>query len=482
MNSTDQGQTALDLVLSLLHPSNTKSLDDYEHCLGWTAGEDRQCQKQIGARRRGLAKGEYEDLSGQQNKRVDGDSLELISKLLENRHCNSHINDVSRRFNHWKSKNCTLTMSAELIEETRSEMKNSSQVQAATGVHGGLDFADETVSSISSSGYMHLMMDDDKMLDSFTDLTLSPGQESDVSFSSTSVASTAVTTPDRTPMDPNDFPTLEHADEPCHETSSSSPSLSRSAKKKVILLEQDREVQELLRQEAVKGPEMATSLEYRLETVTGDIIPLLLRIKHDWTVREHEEGKVYIFQDDEKPDRIKIAWTTNDAHQRYYQPGNCYARKTTLYWQSPKPFKGARRVEQLVHEQLAKKNVPIDSCGSCKRKHVEWFEYDRVEARKLLELWTEFVAGDFYDHGKDTDGKPYGRLNENGRRFVGCVAQLNAKTLQQIMRTTSPKALHNVEEEQNEEGVGQHDNQTTQCGGLRSFGGWSSKSTDPSRR
>lgn len=432
MAATNEEHTVISLALHLLDPSNARALTDYKHCLGWSVSAERQCEKPIGKTRRAIAAERHDLLFGMQNTPLNEERIESVLHFLEHRHCISHRERLIRRFLQWKSDNCDVKVTAQSAEEARFDMPSSSPDHATAGVDGEPDSeVDEEVSTVavSQSGLYH-SKEDETISEEFADLSISPGQESDITFGceSESVASTAPTTPDATPISLRSLPILDETDD---RPETSSDTITDE------VLEQDPDAQNLLQQAERKGPGMRASLMRRMGTQKRGKLPLLIGIEHDWTPMDYESGKVYIFKHDNQHDLIKIGWTRSNSQTRHAQRGNCYAMDTKPHWESSEPFVGAYRVEQLVQRQLHERNVLNENKNKfacCNRGHREWFRCDADEAVLLIELWTEFVTGGYYDHYTDSDGNRCGMLNQAGRAFMDGACNVTPQALKGLLQ------------------------------------------------
>ncbi|KAH6658255.1 hypothetical protein BKA67DRAFT_644115 [Truncatella angustata] len=450
MDTAHKQNAVLSLVWGFLHPANTKALTEYSTCMGWVKSKDseRSCARSIGKSRRKHALEKYNFLSSIKSMPLDGEGLASVESFLKSRHCHDHVGEVIARFMTWKTDHHSAIGRGNIDCESQP----SSLEQKRSSVDGELDSPSsgtyqQASPSTSPTGVVY-SIEDDTISDVFSELTMSPGQESSISFSDTSFASTAFTTPDATPMSSEEFPLpIEPASRP--ETPCPIPESLPNDSITEQDLEHNSDVQELLAQEDGKGPGMRDGLIRRMKTQKRGKLPLLIAIEHDWTKQDHEKGVVYIFKHKKEPALIKIGWTRADSQARHGQRGNCYAIDTTPHWESEQAFVGAYRVEQLVQKQLIEHNLLNHEykCPHCEGRHQEWFRCDPEDAKALIKLWTEFVCGNFYDTGFDIKGNRYGRLSQKGRDFMDSICNVTPDDLQRRIRAKATGVSRLVGEE-----------------------------------
>lgn len=429
--------SALSLVEALLSPHCKEALTGSDHCLTWFVDRERHCKNLISIKRRGDAAKTYGLLLDKQCFPSDIETLELVAKYLHLQHCHTHRHAVLESLEKWKLDNVVKKVSGDATVKIHNWMSASSPTQVTSTTQGESDMPRAVQKGLETTPLRNPTRgpEDDTMSENFSELTISPGQESTISFSDASVASTAFTTPDATPMSFNDFSLAAETDSrpatPCPAPRlPSEPVLDQD-------LEENPEVKEICDQEDKKGPGMKVGFIRRLKTQRRGKAPLVLGIQHDWTQKDHESGKVYIFKHNKQHDLIKIGFTTSNARARHAQGGNCYATCSTTFWESKDAFVGAYRVEQLVQKQLHDSNLLNyqGNCISCGSAHQEWFRYDSEKAIALIKVWTDFVTGDFYDVGVELDGTKYGQLSQKGLAFMDSVCNLNIEVLKQHIGT-----------------------------------------------
>jgi hypothetical protein len=112
-----------------------------------------------------------------------------------------------------------------------------------------------------------------------------------------------------------------------------------------------------------------------------------------------KEGIVYIAIHDaytpedpeDKRQLIKIGFSTTNVKFRY-KSKKCeeICEHGRFAAQHLEKFKGAKRVEGLVHAHLASERYYLH-CSSCKTRHNEWFLSTLDRVNKVVETWTQFV-------------------------------------------------------------------------------------------
>ncbi|KAI1857554.1 uncharacterized protein JN550_013187 [Neoarthrinium moseri] len=438
MAATNGEPEVRDVLLSLVFASrNTRSLTDIDKCLGLN-GNHEPCGNPNGKERKARATAEYNLLLGKQVP-LDEEAVVSIETFLNATHCRYHVGKPLARLRQWMLNERVDDIAACSGEGTDYEIPSASQNHTTTSVDkkpgSPGSKTNQQVLPVDLDSHVDQYSEGEAVSEYFSDLTISPGQESNISFNSASPASTTLTTPDTTPISLRDLPIL---DQPGSRPETPCP-MPKS--KDVIIteqdLEQDDEAKEFLVQEDRKGVEMRDNMIRRIKTQKRGKLPLLIGIMHDWTPLDHEVGLVYVYKHDKQAGLIKIGWTRHSSTQRYSQSGNCYAVNSKPYWESPTSFVGAYRVEQLTQKQLQEWNVDKDGCANCKKRHREWFRYDADEATKLIQVWTEFVTGDYYDRGSDSDGKKFGWLSQTGREFMDRLCNVNPDTIIQHMQAES---------------------------------------------
>lgn len=122
--------------------------------------------------------------------------------------------------------------------------------------------------------------------------------------------------------------------------------------------------------------------------------------KLDWN--EQSPGYVYVYEVEGNPGLVKIGYTTRTLEQRHGEwEFDCNRKLRMLYplnsGQS-KVVRNARRVEALVHAELAHRKIVI-YCSGCLKQHIEWFEVASTEAIHIVEKWSNWMRSRPYVRG-----------------------------------------------------------------------------------
>ncbi|KAK7972683.1 hypothetical protein PG988_006817 [Apiospora saccharicola] len=360
----------------------------------------------------------------------DADFRERINVFFKATHCWQHWEFPRKSFTAWiKDQKCTTQ-------------------QLETDTHPDLGMDEETKDGPLSSG-----SENDGVTEELSSLSISPSQESEISFGSMSDADTALTTPDATPLIQVDQ-ILSFDPESRSETPCPAPRIPCDSDEEVEGPNNDNgEVPPL------EDANMMDAKLLRRRTLMIGKISLLRAIHHGWTARDSEEGKVYIWTHNQHSDIIKIGWSASarGSVQRHAQPGNCYGINTTPLWESPEAFVGAYRVEQIVQKQLQEANTAVE-CGSskCVARHREWFRCDTEEAKTQIMLWTRLLAEGFYERCGDGDpeaGHAAGmRISAKGNRVLTQLCAVSpANLLQGLLKDIPDETTASMKEVQSSE-------------------------------
>lgn len=338
------------------------------------------------------------------------DFYEQVEKFLDNSHCRYyHKQPALDKFTTWKDATSRTTATVVANEaplftdhtSTEQELDLSSCTElpsAATPQRMPRDLA---------------YADEDTISDDLSSLTISPSQESEISFASVSEAGTALTTPERTPaatpLSDDDDPILAYDAELRPETPTPGP---RHAKYHIVDNDLDvhededenKEVVKVLNKHQDQAPEVRDSQLRRFMSQKPGKKRLLCAIEDRFGKLEYVPGKVYVWRNDSADGVIKIGWT-RDGRTPRHNPSNCYSINTTPVWKSPAAFAGSYRVERIVQNQLLQQRVRNLRCGDpeCTTQHREWFEYGLEDAITLIETWTKFVLLPAYVDGVLSD-------------------------------------------------------------------------------
>ncbi|MCJ1326133.1 hypothetical protein MMC10_002797 [Thelotrema lepadinum] len=119
-----------------------------------------------------------------------------------------------------------------------------------------------------------------------------------------------------------------------------------------------------------------------LESVTTELL-------RDIPVDYVSEGQVYFFAHPQDAGYIKIGYTGLSADIRLLDWQNCYP-SITLGKQAE--FAYPKRIEKLIHLQMAEHRVKIVRCGRCDHTHLEWFHVSAGSATQIIDDWVELNA------------------------------------------------------------------------------------------
>lgn len=112
------------------------------------------------------------------------------------------------------------------------------------------------------------------------------------------------------------------------------------------------------------------------------------KIENPLTVKELEEGFIYILIIPSDPSHVKIG-VTGDPSSRFRKHRKCYGETLRKCWQS-QSTKNAERIEKIIHAELAERHRQTRHfCTSCRSRHREWFEAELEFAVGVAEKWIE---------------------------------------------------------------------------------------------
>ncbi|KAL9619426.1 MAG: hypothetical protein Q9160_005937 [Pyrenula sp. 1 TL-2023] len=122
---------------------------------------------------------------------------------------------------------------------------------------------------------------------------------------------------------------------------------------------------------------------------------------------EWDPGHVYAFRvlDPTFEGFIKIGFATN-LRKRMDDHAGCYGAYEMLYNENkdhPREISHARRVERLIHTELAPWHYKLHECPNVAKKkkghktHGEWFKLDPESAVPVIEKWSNFIRAKPYD-------------------------------------------------------------------------------------
>ncbi|KAK8021768.1 hypothetical protein PG990_006906 [Apiospora arundinis] len=417
------------VILCLCNRESTKNPFEYfSKCPGISISRPKpnECRREHGIEPKARIHAQIRDLNEEASFQYDNpEFVQRINDFLELTHCHDHKKFLRGRLD-------------ELIKSMKEEAR-----QGGNEMHPDVDDNEDSNSDkLLTSDSQELVVAEE-----LSSLSISPGQESCISFSSASDADTVLTTPDATPLsqidsilscDPESRP-----ETPCPPTCRSSVEVAQVDKLPSRADSLDESDEESYHDQDDQAPypdakTMDTSNFKRMTRTIGKL-PLLHAIYHHWTEQDSKRGRVYIWRHNRHPDIIKIGWSASagGGAQRHAQPGNCYAIDTTPVWESAEAFVGAYRVEQIVHGQLKENNVSTKevACGSPKcavkgTRHREWFRCDQGVAEKQISLWTELLARGFYEHticgpdGGDNATSSGMRISATGNQILNQICNI----------------------------------------------------------
>ncbi|KAK8102979.1 hypothetical protein PG984_016125 [Apiospora sp. TS-2023a] len=408
------------------------TVGNFSHCPGITTYSDaRRCGKKHGPLLREKIDAQIKVFGDERIFRYEETEFrERVKVFFQTTHCQHHWEFPHKRFTAWiKDQKCTTQ-------------------QLENDMHPDREMDEETKNDPLSSG-----SENDGVTEELSSLSISPSQESEISFSSMSDADTVLTTPDATPLSQIDH-ILSCDPESRPETPCPAPD---------IPCDPDKEVEEPNNDDGEVPPlddeNMMDTKLLRRRTLKIGKISLLRAIHHGWTARDSEEGKVYIWTHNQHSDIIKIGWSASagGSAQRHAQPGNCYGINTTPFWESPEAFVGAYRVEQIVQKQLQENNTAVE-CGAskCVARHREWFRCDTEEAKTQIMLWTRLLAEGFYercgDGGPEAGHAAGMRISAKGNRVLTQLCAVSpANLLQGLLKDTPDESTASIKEVQSSE-------------------------------
>ncbi|KAI9752085.1 MAG: Adaptor for signal transduction [Chaenotheca gracillima] len=125
----------------------------------------------------------------------------------------------------------------------------------------------------------------------------------------------------------------------------------------------------------------------------------LCRIAQDTLKKsELEPGFVYIYKRADLPGLVKIGLTNRDNVQTRLDEMSRTCQQTIfeIVDVHQRRVRHARRVERLVHAELALWQMTLALCEACGRRHKEWFEIEEAVALSVVERWRAWVEMGVY--------------------------------------------------------------------------------------
>jgi hypothetical protein len=112
-------------------------------------------------------------------------------------------------------------------------------------------------------------------------------------------------------------------------------------------------------------------------------------------------GKVYVLSHKSYPGLYKVGYTSQKTRKRIGDDLCNRVGAKKIY--ETEEFRGARKVELLVHHSFKHKRLPINSCGYCNANHTEWFDVGEEDAVSCVKAWMAYVKSPVYNEGCRTD-------------------------------------------------------------------------------
>ncbi|RYP03078.1 hypothetical protein DL764_005396 [Monosporascus ibericus] len=167
---------------------------------------------------------------------------------------------------------------------------------------------------------------------------------------------------------------------------------------------------------------------------------LIETIERPLNDRDKAEGIVYILADSDNTDYFKVGFTPRTLTGRLAQPHNC-SKDWRLVW-PPEPheaFVGAHRVKALVHADLRQQRNRVRNCQGCQGKtaHNEVFAAPEEVVLHSIQLWTMFV--------RRLPAYENGNLSEQGQKFLNSI--FSRGSLLSLLEQISPSALPDAPKE-----------------------------------
>ena len=168
------------------------------------------------------------------------------------------------------------------------------------------------------------------------------------------------------------------------------------------------------------------------ESVASEIFH---RIPHD----DKPSGEVYFFTRPHSSGYVKIGYSaaTTGAEGRLLAQLDCYpgiVMGKIVRLQYPK------RMEKLIHLQMAEHRVKIGRCGWCNSTHEEWFRMESGDAEKVMDEWVEVVEREaLYDNRGWLTDRWWKRVN--WIKEVYGEHQVTAKTLLWLLNLENEECL-----------------------------------------
>jgi len=135
-------------------------------------------------------------------------------------------------------------------------------------------------------------------------------------------------------------------------------------------------------------PELTANYTY------GQVIKHLnkpLSIKNTGDGHNENKAQVYIFEDPDRPEIIKIGCSYSPTDRLKSHASSCgFKPLRVLFETSRLPESKAKRVETLVHRELGHFCRRF-TCGKCSTDHREFFEISSDKAELVIQRWVTFM-------------------------------------------------------------------------------------------
>ncbi|KAH7381233.1 hypothetical protein DE146DRAFT_636983 [Phaeosphaeria sp. MPI-PUGE-AT-0046c] len=143
-----------------------------------------------------------------------------------------------------------------------------------------------------------------------------------------------------------------------------------------------------------------------------DIHSSLLRKACAVYTKKPREASVYLLRSPDLPGLVKVGMTGSIANRKTQFKSRCGQIMDTI--DNVDLLHGVERIEALVKLDLRDLNEPWQ-CQKCGREHQEWFRIDEEQAKRILQMWVDWLEQKPYE--VDGSIKPLWRhLLWKGRR------------------------------------------------------------------
>lgn len=134
------------------------------------------------------------------------------------------------------------------------------------------------------------------------------------------------------------------------------------------------------------------------------------------------KGTIYIIQDLDEPEYVKIGITTRSFQARFAEIAHDQQRKLNEYNAEHLggiPYIQLVRLEALVHADLARYQHNLHICHKGRQRiHREWFKVDMPTAIKTVRMWRDIMRNIRLEPGHELDPSLEGIINSSPFRDV----------------------------------------------------------------